>query len=119
MALLVVVVVGVASLILAVGVVLLNLNEIDMAYSTARGEEAFSIAQGCSDEALARIRVDGSYAGDYISFDNGSCIITVATLGSISTSTITASTTTGYYKSIEVVATKTGRSISVDSWREM
>lgn len=114
-----VIMVGVSSLIFATGAALLNLNEIDMAYSAARGEEAFSIAQGCSDEALAQLRVNGSYSGAFISFDNGSCIINVATVGNISTSTISASTTNNYYKGIQVVSTKNGRSVQINSWTEI
>jgi hypothetical protein len=116
-AMVVIVVVGAAALIFTQGAALLGLGELDLGYTSQRGAEAFSVADGCMEEALERMRLNSSYAGASLNVSNGSCTITVA--GS-NPYTITVLGTTGNFnKKIESTITLTGNVITIDSWEEL
>lgn len=115
-ALLTIVIVAAATLIMAYSASLLGLGELDLGYTAQKGEEAFSVADGCIEEALHRMRLNAGYTGGSLSLTNGSCTITVSgsnpyTIGAIGTSG-------DYNKKLEAVITLTGNVITVDSWKE-
>jgi hypothetical protein len=117
-ALLTIVIVSAAALVMAYSSSILGLGELDIGYSSNKGEEALSIADGCMDEAMRSIRLDTSYSGANLSQANGTCIISVVQSGSDRTITVTASTTDSYYKKIEVNITLTGNVITLNTWEE-
>ena len=117
-ALLTIVIVGAAALIMALSSSILGLGELDQGYVESRGEEAFSIADGCTDEALRRIILDTNYSGGNVTTENGSCIISVVPSGSNREITVTASTTDNYYGKIETNITLSGNDITLISWEE-
>jgi hypothetical protein len=117
-ALLTIVIVSAAALIMAFSSSILGLGELDSGFSNSRGEEALSIADGCMDEAMRRLRLDTSYSGANLSQSNGACIISVVPSGSERTITVTASTTDSYYKKIEVNLTLAGNVITLNTWEE-
>lgn len=117
-ALLTIVIVSASALIMAYSSGILGIGELDIGYTAAQGEEALSLADGCIDEALRRIRLDTSYSGGNITTTNGSCIIIVSPSGSDRTITVTASTTDSYYKSIETNISLSGNTITLNSWEE-
>jgi hypothetical protein len=117
-ALLTIVIVSASALIMAISSAYLSLGELDQGFSEGRGNEALFIATGCMDEALERLRKNSSYTGGNLTQSNGSCIISIATSGSISTTTVTASTTSSYWKKLESVVTISSGVVSVNSWQE-
>lgn len=117
-ALLTVVIVGAAAFIMAFSSSILGLGELDQGYVESRGEEALSIADGCTDEAFRRIILNTGYSGGNITTENGSCIINVVPSGSNRTITVTASTTDNYYGKIETNITLSGNDITLNSWEE-
>lgn len=117
-ALLTVVIISAAVLIMAYSSSIMGLGELELGVTESSGQEAFSVADGCMDEALERLRKDSSYTGSYLSTANGSCMISVATVGSNSTTTVSASSTDGYYRKIETAASVSGGVVTVTSWEE-
>jgi hypothetical protein len=116
-ALLTIVIVAAATLIMAYSASLLGLGELELGYTSQKGEEAFSIADGCMEEAMRRIRVNTSYTGDSLNVSNGSCTITVTGSGPYTLGVI-ASTTESHYKKLEASVSIASRVITVNSWEE-
>ena len=83
-----------------------------------KGGEAFSVADGCMEEALGRMRMNSAYTGDSLNFDNGSCIITVIISGNNRTVTVTG-TVGNYSRKIESTATLTNNIVTINSWQEL
>ena len=117
-ALLTIVIIAAAVLIMVYNASLLGLGELDLGYTSQKGGEAQSIADGCIEEALRRIRLDANYSGDSLNLGAGSCIMTVSTSDNISTITVTANIDSEYYKKIEVVADLNESPIVITSWKE-
>jgi len=99
-ALFTIVVVAAAALLMATSASLLGLGELELGYTSQKGEEAFSVADGCMEEALERMRPTTNYTGASLNVSNGSCTITV-TGSNPYTIAVVASTTDSYYKKIE------------------
>src|SRR3989338_4004894 len=117
-ALLKVVIVGAATLIMAVSASYLGLGELDLGYTSQKGAETFFIADGCMEEGLRQLRLDTGYTGDTLSLGDGSCIISVVSSGNDRTITVTA-TMNEYNKKLEVNLTLTGNVITINSWVEL
>jgi hypothetical protein len=88
-----------------------------MGYDSHRGQENFSLADGCFEETLLRLRKDSAYAGGTLNFGAASCIITVTGGGATRTIVVTASEQ-NYNSIIDGGITITGSDITVDSWQE-
>jgi hypothetical protein len=115
-ALLTIVIVAAATLLMAYSASLLGLGELELGHTSQKGEEAFSVADGCMEEALRRIRVDTSYTGGSLSVLNGSCTIAVTGSGPY---TITVTGTSGEYnKKIEAGVAVSSRVLTINSWEE-
>lgn len=125
-ALLTIVIIAVATLIMAYSASMLGLGELDLGYTSQKGTEALSVADGCMEETLRRIRLDTNYglgAGSIsLLVSNGSCIINVVDLGSNQrriTITGTITDTSGdYNKKVEAELTLDSNIIAIDSWIE-
>ena len=121
-ALLVIVIISAALLIMAYNASLLGLGELDLGYTFGRGEEAFSVADGCMEEAFLRIHFDINYgvgAGDInLTVSNGSCIIQVADIGGSQRKITVLGTSGDYNKKIESEIVLNGNFISVNKWEE-
>lgn len=117
-ALLVVVIVGGAALLMALGAARLGLGEMEMGYISQKGGEALYLADGCAEEAMERLRVDASYTGGVLNLDAGSCIISVAVNGA--ERVITVSALIGEFnKKIQIDAALNGEVITIDAWKEI
>ncbi len=117
-ALLTIIIIGAAALVIGLTATILGLGDLEMAYDSQQGEETFSIADSCIEEALRRIRLDSAYTGDTLSLGDGSCIIGVT--GTDPNRTVSVTSTMGnYYKKLQVGITITGYSITIDSWQEV
>jgi len=122
-AMMTVVIVAAAALIIAQSATLLGLGDLDLGYTAQRGGEARSIADGCMEETFRRIRMGNSYGvgvGDIsLSVTNGSCVISVADLGSNQRRVTVTGSSDEYHKVIEAELTLNGSAITVDSWEEL
>ena len=122
-ALLTIVIVAAASLIIAISASLLGLGELDLGYTSQRGAEAFSVADGCMEETLRRMRLDVNYGIGVgvinLAVLNGSCTIEVVDLGSNQRRITITGTSGTFNKKIESEITiSLGNVLSVDSWTE-
>ena len=118
-----VVIIGAAALLMAFTASMLGLGELEMGYTSQRGSEAFSVADGCTEETLRRIRMDTSYgvgAGTInLTVSNGSCTIDVTDLGSGQRRVVVTGTSGDYNKKVQVELTLTGNVIAIDTWAEL
>ncbi|MBU2541975.1 hypothetical protein KJ785_00235 [Patescibacteria group bacterium] len=117
-ALLTVIIVGVTSLILAYSASILSMGELEMGYGSQKGSETASVADGCSEEAMQRLRMDASYAGGILNVGSGSCIIGIESNGNDRVVTATASIGNNY-KIFQINLTLNGSSIVINSWQEI
>ncbi len=117
-ALLTIVIIGAASLIMAIGASRLGLGELETGLNEIRGAQVLVLADGCLEEALYKLKKNNSYAGATLSLGGGSCIISIS--GGGSTRTILSTATLGSYtKRVEMTVTLGGTVISIDTWGEI
>jgi hypothetical protein len=116
---LVVIIVGAAALIIALNIALLGLGELDQGYTSQKGGEAFSFADGCMEETLRRLRIDNTYSGGTLNLPNGNCIINVTSNGD-NRIIITTSTVHSHSKVLQMDVDMDGSNvITVNSWQEL
>lgn len=113
-ALFVIVVLGAASLIMAVGSAFAGLGAAETAFIIHRGNKAFSIADGCVEYALLRLRSNASYNGFSPPpplFSDGSCTISVVSAGPGAKSIEVSAVSGDYHKKIRVDANEQFNSV--------
>lgn len=73
----------VMSVLLAIGltVAAVGRDELLLSGIVQDGDQAFSIADACVEEAIGRFKSDGAYAGGTYALGGGSCTVTVTDLG--------------------------------------
>lgn len=101
----------------AVSLVALGIGESQAAFAGTRGEEALTLVEGCTEDALYKLWENASYTGGAITRPEGSCTIAVSNSNPTYTLTITATSAT-YTRSIQVVATRTTQ-LTITSWKEI
>lgn len=117
-ALLTIVIIGAASLIMAISVAQLGLGELEMGYIEGKGSAALAFADGCGEEALVRLRKDSTYTGEILTLDDKSCTIVVT--GSGADRTVFSTATVGSYtKKIQMQITLNSSAITINSWSEV
>lgn len=120
-ALLAVIVIGAVALLFVKNVALLSIRELDSGFISQRGTSALTMADGCIEESLRRLRLDTSYTGGFQTLTDSSCIITVTEGGLTRTIVTTASTTDAFYAKVEATVTLSGDTpptIMLNSWNE-
>ena len=124
-ALLTIIIVSAATLIMAVATSFLGLGELELGYTSQRGGEALSLAEGCLEETLRRTRLDVNYSANTtttLTISNGSCIIYIERSGLNATTTVLGTVTGGdynYNKKVRATYTLSGNVITLDSWNEV
>lgn len=117
------VIIGAAGLLMAFGAALLGIGELELGYTGQKGAEALSVADGCMEDTMRRMRLDTNYgvaAGTLnLTIDSGSCTIDVTDLGSGQRRIVVTGTIDTYNKRIQTDLTLTGNVISIDSWQEL
>ena len=102
---------------------ILGISEIQLGYTSQKGLEAFSAADGCMEEALERIRKNNAYgvgAGTQnYTLGNGSCTVDVTDLGGGQRQIVITGTSGFYNKKIQTTITITAGSITVNTWAEL
>jgi len=121
------VIISAAALIVAYSAIMLGLGELDLGYTSQKGAEALSIAEGCMEEALRRLRINPSLTGTLTpTVFNGSCSVSI-TAGSpivvTSTGCTAASCASAYSKKIRVEltinTTNQINAITIGKWEEV
>ena len=117
-----VVIVGAAALLMTFTASIVALGDLEQSFVAQQGAEAFSVTDGCMEEALRRLRLDDQYAvsaTENLTLSNGSCTIDVTDLGSNQRRVIVVGTVEDYNKKIQVELTLTGNVITIDDWQEL
>jgi len=117
-ALIMVVIMGVAALLMAVGAARLGMGEIQSGYTAQKGDEALYVADGCVEDTLERLRKNASYAGGTLTLDNGTCVVEIVANGSTRTITVSAAVDV-YNKKVQAVAMVSGTTVTVQVWNEV
>ncbi len=119
MALVTVVIIAAASLIMSLNSSLLGLGALEFGTITSAGGEAASLADGCAEEALRRLRVNPAYSGDPgLLIFGGSCIIAVTDLGAGERQVTVTATAGDFTARVVVKVTLGARILSVSQWQE-
>ena len=73
------------AVLLAIGLTVASIgrDEIALAGIVQDGDQAFSVADGCAEEAIDRLKGDSAYAGGTYSLAGGACTVAVTNLGGI------------------------------------
>jgi len=121
-ALLTIIIVSASSFLMAYSASMLGLGELDLGYTAQKGSEALTVADGCLEEALYRLRLDVDYGGGTVTSGLSSCTISVSGSGLDRTIAIAADIESTFYKHLEVEVTLSGTvypTITVTNWNEV
>ena len=117
-----VIIIGAAALIIALGLGLSGIDDLENSFIFAKSGEVFSVADGCTEETLRRIRLDTNYGiGEgsiNLSGSGWSCIITVDSSGSNRT-VVAVGTIGNYNKKIQVDLSLNGNVITLNNRTEI
>lgn len=117
-ALIIVLVIGATALILALSSSFLGLGELDMGFTSQKGGEVTSLADGCMEEALCQIQLVANYSGETLNLAENSCIIDVQTDGDSRIITVTA-VMGDFGEKIEANVTFNDGVITLNSWQKL
>jgi len=117
-ALIIVLVIGATALILALSSSFLGLGELDMGFTSQKGGEVTSLADGCMEEALRQIQLAANYSGETLNLAENSCIIDVQTDGDSRIITVTA-VMGDFGEKIEANVTFNDGVITLNSWQKL
>lgn len=110
--------VSAVALIVTVTVTLVSLNEGQSSLASSKGEERLSFVDGCTEDAILKIRNSASYAGGTTTTPDGNCTIVVSKVGTVYTVTASPADTT-YVKKIQAVVTRGATTVTITSWQEI
>jgi hypothetical protein len=121
-ALFLVLVITAGALVLASNAAWLSLGEIESGYTSYKGQEALSAADGCVEEALQRLRYDNSYGvgAGTLSFTlpTGSCTLVITNSGGSMRRIIATGTIGNYNRKLQVDVTASGTTVAITNWQE-
>ncbi|EKE06610.1 MAG: hypothetical protein ACD_18C00314G0013 [uncultured bacterium] len=118
MAVMMVLIIGATALILALSSVKLVVNDAQMTLDNKKGGESYSVADGCLEESLRKLRLDTSYTGEALNLSTGSCIIAVSSNGNDRVLNIVG-TVGDYTQTLQVSVTLDGNVITLNSRSEI
>ncbi len=122
MALLTVIVLGAASLLMAVASARIGLDELEAGYVENGGQEVLAAADGCLEEALRRLVIDENYglptAPINLIIGSSSCIIEVADQGGGGRVVTVTAVRGDFTKKIEATLAVVGGVVTLNSWQE-
>jgi len=113
-------VVSAVTLAIAMSVTFMGITSANTSLGYQKGQEALKYGESCVEETLFRLRGDGNFASVSLSLPNGSCIATVSATGDQRTISTTGIITGPpvFMKLITAIATRVGKSITINSWAE-
>jgi len=120
MALTSIIVISAITLAIAVSISLLGVGEARNSLDFKKGQGTLKIAEGCVDEALYRLKLDGGYSGGSLNVGDGTCNISVSGTGADRTVNVLAQLSNGssYSKRIQITVKRAGTAINITSWSE-
>jgi len=116
-ALLTVIIVSAAALLMAFSASMLGLGEMDMGYTSQKGQESLSFVNGCAEESLRQLQLDANWGGGTLNLMGGSCIIGVLTNGNNRVLTVSG-TIDNFTKKLQILASVNNGMVSTTSWQE-
>jgi hypothetical protein len=119
-ALFIVVVIAGSALLMARGVAMLSLGEVDMSYQFDKAEEVMAIAEGCAEESLRRLQLDGNFSATdlQLPLGRGFCIINIISSGEDKIIEIEAKLE-NFHKNISLDITLDPDRIIIKKWQEL
>lgn len=120
-AMVLVIIIGVAAIIIAYSASIMGLGDLEMAYTSQQGNEALAVADGCAEEALYRLKLNTSYDGGNLVLANGSCIIVITDHSSPSIDKLVtaAATVDNYNRKVEVDVNLNSGAVEIVGWRDV
>lgn len=112
-----VLVISAVVLSVAITVSMLAIGQGQSSLALTKGEETLSFVEGCTEDALLKLRASASYSGGSITRPEGTCSVNISNVGTIYTLTVTTADLI-YKRTVEVVAVR-GGSITITSWKEI
>jgi hypothetical protein len=114
---LVVLIIGVSSLIMAKSAVFLGLGELDSSSASAAGDKAYYLAESCAEDALLKIKSDETYLinDKELLFADGSCSYDVEEGGLVTA----VSESNGYMRKIRASATASSSGVVLEEYGEV
>lgn len=117
-----VLVIGVATLLMAQNAILTGISESQMGFYFSQGGEAFNVAESCLEETIQRIRFDSNYgigAGTIpLSTSDGTCEIDVTDPAPNQRDIVVLGSNGLGYKKIAVNITVNNSDITLNTWEE-
>ncbi|HEB14148.1 MAG TPA: hypothetical protein ENI09_01930 [candidate division WWE3 bacterium] len=109
-----------SAIILLAGVTLalLSISQAQQSLAAEKGEIAYSLAEGCMEDALLSSFFDENYAGGTTSTPEGSCLISVSKIADNWVLISTATIDSGYKRRIRVNILR-GTDLQVLSWQQI
>lgn len=122
--LLLVLVVGIAALVVSLGVAFRAIQETAIGFAAVRSQQAMAIADGCMEDSIFRLKQDASYAGSALVLGGGSCTVSVSGSSTSKTVTVTAFVGTVTKKEVATVTITsptppaTVATVTLVNWRQ-
>ena len=112
-------VIGVVTLGIAVSISLLGVEEAKSSLTYLKGKKTAKLAEGCSEEALLRLRNNQNYSGGTLNLSEGSCTLNITNNNSNKNVEITAQLngTPSYVRKLFIEARVSGSNLNIISWQ--
>lgn len=117
-ALLTVIIVSASVLLIAFSASILGMGEMDMGYTSQKGQESYSLVNGCAEEALRQIQFNSNWGGGTLNLSGGTCIIAVISDSNNRIITI-SSNINNFSKKLQVLVSVNNGIITLNSWQEI
>lgn len=104
---------------IAATITILSIGEAQSGLSLFRGEDNLSFVEGCVEDALMKVRANGSYNGTSITRPEGTCSISYNSGGPTNWDIIVTSQSVTYQRKINVIFVRGGSGITLTSWKEI
>lgn len=102
----------------AMTVTFLAIGEAQSGFSLFKGENTLTFVEGCTEDALLKIRSNSSYAGGTITRPEGTCSVTI-TSGNPNWNITVSTTATTYKRQMQVIFTQNATGLTLTSWKEI
>lgn len=109
-----------SSVLLALSVTLafLSIGEAESGLAFWHGEDTLAFVEGCAEDVLLLSRENSMYTGGTITHPEGTCQVSITKSGNIWTAIVTTAST-DYTRTIQLIYTVNGHTISLSSWQEV
>ncbi len=109
-------------LTVAEGIQFLGVGELQNGFTTDEAAQAFSLADGCANEGIARLRLSLTYTGETITLGNDGCVVVVSGTDAARVIDATATINGVIERTVELQTTVSpaapANTVTVTAWRE-